>query len=173
MTLGMLQLLAVGFESNEFKGEIVPELQALQDKGLVRLIDLVFVIKDERGQIESIEVSSLSDEDKIRLGMEAGSTLSALAADSTPRRQAMADAGAMAFAADFSVSEEDVEEIAAELPNNSSALLILAEHLWSLPLKQAMINANGTLVGNWIIQPEVLEAMDSQQAAEPAAEGVR
>jgi uncharacterized membrane protein len=86
----------------------------------------------------------------------------------------MAEAGAEAGAEQvleegFGVSDEDIEEIAAEVPNNSSALIMLVEHLWSLPFKQAIINADGRLIGNWIIQPEMLVEMGAELEAEREA----
>jgi uncharacterized membrane protein len=162
----MLQLLVVGFEGNKFSGEIVPELDALRNSGMIRLIDLVFVTKDDEGDVTSVQLSDLSDEEKIEFGMTAGALIGFGAAG-----DAGAEAGAEVGAenvleGDFGVADEDIDEIAAELDANSSALMLLVEHLWSIPMKEAIIHSNGRLIGNWIIQPEMLVEMGAEMAAE-------
>lgn len=170
MTYGMLQLLVIGFPGNKFSGEIVPELNALREKGLVRLIDLVFVIKDESGKVDSLQVSDLTEEQKVDFGMAAG-TLIGLGAGGAEMAEAGAAAGAEnVLEGNFGLSDEDIDEIAAELPNNSSAAVLFVEHLWSIPFKQAVINADGRLVGNWIIQPEMLVEMGAELEAAREAE---
>jgi len=78
-----------------------------------------------------------------------------------------AEAGAQAVLEDgFGITEEDIEEIAVDVPDNSSALIILFEHLWSLPFKEAVINAKGMMLGNWIIQPELFVEMGAELQAE-------
>jgi len=161
----MLQLFAIGFEGNKFTGEIIPELEDVRKRGLVRLIDLVFVTKDESGTVTAIQFSDLTDEEKIELGMEAGALLG-YGAYGPDGVEAGMEAGAIAAAEDFGMSDEDIEEIAAEVPENCSALIVLVEMLWSLPLKQAMLNANGSLLGQWIIQPESLIEMGAELEAQ-------
>jgi len=152
----MLQLLVVGFPGNQFRGEIVPELDAIREKGLARIIDLVFVYKDEDGNVASVQISDLSDEERLKLGITAGA-LFGLREAGEGGIDAGAELGAgLALEGGVRLTDEDIEEIADEIPAGSSALLILFENLWSLPLKQAMLNANGQLIGNWIIQPEQL-----------------
>lgn len=169
MTLGMLQLLAIGFPGNQFRGEIVPELDAIREKGLARIIDLVFVYKDESGAMTAVQFSDLSNEEKVQFGMTAGALLG-LGAGGVEGAEAGAETGALAVLEDgFGITDEDIEEIAAEVPNNSSALIVLFENLWSLPFKQAIINANGQLLGNWIIQPELLVEMGAEAEAEREA----
>ena len=61
MTFGPMQMLIVGFDGNEFKGEILPELRRLGDQDVVRLIDLLLVSKDENGEVTRLEISDLSE----------------------------------------------------------------------------------------------------------------
>jgi uncharacterized membrane protein len=165
MALGMLQLLVIGFEGNQFKGEIIPELDAIREKKLARILDLVFVMKDEGGTVTSAQLTDLTDEEKIRFGMSTGALLG-LGAYGPEGVRAGMEAGAIAAAeGDLTMTDEDIEEIAAEVPNNCSALVIFAEMLWSLPLKQAIMNANGKLLGQWIIQPESLVETGAELAA--------
>ena len=60
MTLGPLEYLVVGFEGNRFTGQILAELRAAQDKGIIHVIDLFAIKKDEQGNVTALELSDLS-----------------------------------------------------------------------------------------------------------------
>jgi uncharacterized membrane protein len=169
MTTGMMQLLAVGFDGNEFNGRIIPELDALRESGIIRLIDLAFVMKDEVGDVATVQISDLTEEEKLEFGIEAGALIGFGAA-----REAGAEIGAEVGAesvleGDFGIGDEDLDEIGEGLANNSSALLMLVEHLWSRPLKQALLDSGAQIIGNWIIQPEMLVEFGEELASEREA----
>src|SRR5947209_599175 len=105
--MGPLEYVEIGFEGNRFTGEILPQVWALQQKGIIRLVDLLFVKKDEQGNIQTNEVSDLSDEDASAYG------------------DLLNDLHGLFTA-------EDVQVIAADLPVNSSAAIALFEHTWAV-----------------------------------------
>src|SRR3954453_9058698 len=146
MALGLLQLVALGFPGNKFRGEIVPELDAITAKGLARIIDLVFVYRDEDGTTATVQFSDLSDDERSVYGITG--SLVGLGASGTDGPAADAALGGeITLEGGLGLTAEDVEEIAQEVPNGSSALIILLEHLWSVPFKQAVANADGRLLG--------------------------
>ena len=59
---GPVQILVVGFDGTTFKGEILPELQRLKEQGIIRLVDMVAVAKDQDGEIFGVELSDLSQD---------------------------------------------------------------------------------------------------------------
>ena len=63
MAFGPVQILVIGFDHPEFKGEIRAELERLRDDDVVRLIDLLVVRKDDDGNIEKLQASDLSQEE--------------------------------------------------------------------------------------------------------------
>lgn len=65
---GPMQLLVIVFENPEFHGQIRREIESVMEKGMIRLIDLLFVWKDEKGNIKSIETTQLDEEERIRFG---------------------------------------------------------------------------------------------------------
>src|SRR3974377_776416 len=82
MTLGPIQFLAVGFDRIDlFTGAIRRELQNLRSRGLIRLIDALFLIKDEDGGITRLEASDLTEEEKEQLGKVLGGLLGRGAAE--------------------------------------------------------------------------------------------
>ena len=109
MTLGPLEYILIGFEGNRFTGQILPELRAARDKGIIRVIDLLLILKDEQGNTAVMELSDLSSEELEQLGPIAGDLLEVL-------------------------EQDDVEAIASNIPNNSSAALLLIEQTWAVGL---------------------------------------
>jgi len=63
MTLGPLEYLIVAFEGNRFSGEILTALHDAQEKGIIRVIDLLVIKKDEQGNVMALELSELSEEE--------------------------------------------------------------------------------------------------------------
>ena len=69
MTFGPIQLIVIGFEDNEhFQGDILRELDAVSSRGVIKLLDLLFVMKDEAGEVISLEMSDLTDEERVEFG---------------------------------------------------------------------------------------------------------
>ena len=62
MTLGPLEYLVVGFEGNRFTGQILSELRAAQEKGIIRVVDLLLLTKDESGNLAAVEMCDMSGE---------------------------------------------------------------------------------------------------------------
>ena len=139
MTLGPLEYLVVGFEGNRFTGQILAELRAAQDKGIIRVIDLLLLTKDESGNFDALELSDLSGEAAEQVGPIAGELLQVLEPD-------------------------DIEAAASQIPNNSSAGLLLFEHTWALGLKQAILNAGGIPLAGGLVAPAVVEMVEAELA---------
>ncbi len=81
MTLGPLEYLVVGFEGNRFTGQILPELRAARENGIIRVVDLLFLTKDDQGNFAASELSDLGKEEAEQFAPLAGDVLSLLAQD--------------------------------------------------------------------------------------------
>ena len=81
MTLGPLEYLMVAFEGNRFTGQIISELRAAQEKGIIRVIDLLVIKKDEQGNVMALELSDLSEEEARPFGFLAGNVLDIFESD--------------------------------------------------------------------------------------------
>ena len=150
MAIGPVQMLIVGFDGPEFKGEILEELTRLKDADIIRLIDLVVVKKDDEGNIETLHTSDLDEDSALEFGAVAGALIGlGMAGDEGAEAGAMAGAEAMA---DGQVFDDDQVWYAADaIPNGTAAGVALIEHRWAIPLRDAIIRANGIpLVDAWI-----------------------
>lgn len=161
---GPVQVLVVGFENGKFSGEILAELRRLREHDIVRLIDLLFVAKDENGEIEAIEHSDLAKDEAEAFGALAGA-LVGLGAAGEEGAEAGAEAGAVA-AADGSILDNEVWYLADAIPPGTSAGVALLEHRWAIPLRDAIVRAGGqTLADEWIHPQDLIAAGAGAAAA--------
>jgi hypothetical protein len=130
---GPLEYIALSFEGNQFKGEILPALAELVEQGTVRIVDLAFIYKDQDGAVTIREVEQLDPEHLVVFNPLV-SEVSGL------------------------VSAGDLEAIGELLPNNSSAALILYENAWAARFAQAVANANGQVVARETVPYELVQA---------------
>ena len=149
MTVGPVQLLVVGFEGGDFKGEILAELDRLRENDVVRLIDLAFVRKDADGKVEKMMRSDLSPQEAEAFGAVVGALIGfGAAGDEGAELGAVEGAAALE---DGHVFDEEVWYVDDAIPNGTAAGVALIEHRWAIPLRDAIIRANGIpLVDEWI-----------------------
>ena len=140
MSRGPVTYLVVEFPGNQFKGEIMPALNELADSGLIRIMDLVVVKKDQDGNLQTIEMSSLS------------------AGEAAAFRGVKADTLGV-------FGEEDIAVLADMLANNTSAGLLLIENLWAAKFTNAIARANGRWVLLESVPAEVIESVLSDTSA--------
>jgi uncharacterized membrane protein len=173
MTLGPMQMLVVSFEGNRFRGEILPELRRLREHDIVRLIDLLVVARDLTGDVEVLQKSDLTPEEAQRFGAVVG-TLIGLGAGGDAGARAGAEAGAAAFEHGVRVESETVWDIAGRIPVGSSAAIVLLEHRWAIPLRDAIGRAQGiSIVDEWVGPEDLIAAgLDTADLA-AAASAVR
>jgi uncharacterized membrane protein len=153
MAIGPVQLIVLGFDHPEFHGEIIAELERLRESGTVRVIDALAVHKDANGEFEVQHLSNLSKDEAIELGSVVGA-LVGLGIEGEEGFVAGAEAGAVAAADGVSVfSDDDAWDVLDDIPNDSAAALILLEHHWAVPLRDAVARAGGYRLGDGFISP--------------------
>jgi hypothetical protein len=133
MPIGPVDVYIVGFPGNKFSGEIVPAIMDLVQAGTIRVLDVLFVMKDADGVVASLSIEDLDpDLGPAFLELE------------------VSDRGVL--------NEEDAEEISEDLAPNSSALLIAYENTWMAPLVSAMMNADAVVIDQIRIPADVVMA---------------
>mgnify|MGYP000904776701 FL=1 len=133
---GPIDYLIVGFDGNKFTGEILRELQTASDAGIISVLALALVSKDENGVVTTVAL----DEDTLEI-------TSSFNLDDTL------------------VSDDDVSEVGELLENNTAAGLLVVEQLWAKGLKQAIVNAGGFLIADGRIHPEAAEELSNEEEA--------
>ncbi len=138
MTIGPVEYIIVGFPGNKFNGEIAPELAKLVDSDTIRVLDLVFIMKDADGNVEHAE---FEDHDDVALFNALEGEVGGL------------------------ISEEDIQYAAAELEPNSSAALLIWEDLWARPFVDALRASGAVLIEGSRIPHDLIEQAESELAA--------
>ena len=167
MAIGPVQLIVLGFSHPEFHGEIIEELEKLRDNDMVKVIDALAVHKDADGNIEVAHLSNLTKEEAIELGSKVGA-LVGLGIEGEEGAEVGAEAGAQAAAEQGvqAFNEEEAWDVVGEIPNDSAAALLLIEHHWAVPLRDAIARAGGRRIADGMIGPYDLLAMGLATAEE-------
>jgi len=132
MTYGPIDFLALEFQTDNLKGEILPALLDLAEKQIVRVIDLVIIQKYEDGSHEAVEMNQLS-----------------------PDMLAVFDP--LHVEVSGMIQVEDIEGIAEKMENGTTAAALLFENLWAVKFKEAVIRADGRLIEQLRVPHEVVE----------------
>jgi uncharacterized membrane protein len=184
MAIGPVQLIVLGFNHPEFHGEIIEELERLRESDTVRVIDALAVHKDAEGAIEVQHLSNLTKDEAIELGTKIGALIG-LGIEGEEGMEAGAEAGAAAVAEGDGVhvfTDEEAWDVLEDIPNDSAAALILLEHHWAVPLRDAIARAGGFRLSDGFISPldlieiglitreEAEQLHGMERAADPAAQ---
>jgi hypothetical protein len=140
MSIGPVELIVIKFPGNQFKGEIAPALTELVESGTIRIIDILFVLKNEDGTVEMVEINDLA------------------ADDYTAFDPLVQDVTGM-------LSEDDVKFFSESMEPNSSAALMLFENAWATRFCDAVLNAKGELVLNERIPKAVIDDFLAEKEA--------
>jgi uncharacterized membrane protein len=162
-----VQLIVLGFNHPDFHGEVIAELQQLRDSDTVRVIDSIVVYKDVNGELETEHLSNLTEQEAIELGSKIGALIG-LGVEGEEGMEAGALAGAEEAAAEgINVfGDADAWDVLEDIPNDSAAALILLEHHWAVPLRDAIARAGGFRISDGFISPLDLVAIGLMSAEE-------
>lgn len=131
--LGPVDWIVVEFPGSRFRGEIVPELKELEDRGIVRILDLLLIRKTEEGTLDYYELGDLDEEE-------------------------VGDLRVYETALAVILSAEDVEAVAAAVEPGSTAAVLVWENTWAAPFGSAVRRAGGQLAASGRIPVQALLA---------------
>lgn len=172
MAFGPIQILAFGFPSTAgFEGRIAEELIKLSDAGIIRIVDALAVIAED-DEVDVLRVSDLDEAQREELGAEIGALIG-LGAGGIDGFVEGAMAGAeVVEEGGLGIIEDITQDLVDELPDDSAALLLIIEHAWAVPLREAVVDAGGILMGNQWIGAQGLVALGAalREEADRAAD---
>lgn len=163
MALGPVQILVIGYGADaQFTGAALDELKRLTEHDVVRLVDLLFVHKNEDGSVEKIELTDTHE--LAKLGAVAGALIGFGAAG-----EEGAEVGAL-VGAESAVDEGSVFDsaevwyVADAIPEGMSAAVAVIEHRWAIPLRDAVIASGGVALADEWLHPQDLLALGVEAA---------
>jgi hypothetical protein len=137
--MGPIDYIVVEFPGNRMTGEGLPLLVDLVDRGLIRILDLMFVRKDEDGSVVGLEIADLTGDGALDLAVFEGASSGLL-------------------------GEDDIEEAASALEPGNSAGILVYENLWAAPFATALRRGGAQMVASGRIPvPAVLAALDATE----------
>lgn len=134
---GPIDFVVIGFDGNKFDGSILSALGDAVDSGVIDLIALAVVIKDEAGEVAKVAIADLGDEYIVAYSDEHGLS-------------------------DELVGQDDIDEVADLLEPNTAAGILVVEQLWAKPLKEAITSAGGYLIADGRIHPEAAAELNEK-----------
>jgi len=134
MSYGPIDFIALEFQTDQLTGESLPALLELVQKGIVRVIDLVIILKDQEGETQVLEIEELA-----------------------PKTLAIFDPLEVEISGIIQV--EDIELIAEQMEANTTAALLLIENLWAIKFGEAVTRSSGRMVMYDRIPFEVVNEM--------------
>jgi uncharacterized membrane protein len=153
MAIGPVQLIVLGFSHPDFHGEVIAELERLRESDTVRVIDALAVYKDAKGDVEVEHLSNLTKDEAIELGSKVGA-LVGLGIEGEEGAEEGARYGAEKAAKDgIDVFGDEEWDVIGDIPNDSAAALLLLEHHWAVPLRDAIARAGGFRISDGFISP--------------------
>jgi uncharacterized membrane protein len=167
MEFGPLQLFVIGFTDPQLDGSIVAALEDARDAGLIRVVDFLGVYKDEDGNVMAAEGTQLTEDEAISYGAWVGA-LVGLGAGGEAGAEMGAIVGAMGAVDEYEygLDEEALASIAEDIPAGGAGLMLVIEHRWMIPVRDAMRAQGGILIAQDFLNPEALIAFGAQVALE-------
>ncbi len=160
MTIGPLQLLVVGFVDPKLDGSVLGALADASDAGMIRVVDLLGVYKGEDGTVLAAEATDLTEDEAITYGAWVGALIG-LGAGGVEGAEAGAIAGAI-HAMDeyeYGIDADGLATIADDIPAGGAGMLLVIEHTWAIPLRDAIRASGGIMIAQDFLSPEALIAI--------------
>jgi Family of unknown function (DUF6325) len=137
--MGPIDYILVEWPGRQPNGEVAPHLIDLVDRGLIRILDLTFIAKDEDGTIRGLEIADVGDE--------------------------VTELSVFEGASSGLLSDEDVEEAGGVMEPGTSAALLVFENVWAAPFATAVRRSGGQLAASGRIPVQaILAALDAAEA---------
>lgn len=156
--LGPVQMLVLGFAEPNFTGAIAAELDRLRQLDFIRIVDALVVEKDDAGDIAALQVSDLAPDEATEMGAVIGALIGYAEGGDDEAVIEGAVAGAAAMEDGHLIPDEEVWYVADAIPAGSAAAIILIEHLWAVPLRDAIVSAGGmALADRWIHASDLVD----------------
>jgi len=146
MDIAPLEYIVIGLQDHQhIASELLPELNVIQENGLIRVIDLLFISKALDGTATIQEISQLSEEEQ------------------QPYTSLQENLTGL-------LTKQDVEHLAGEVAPGMVAVVVLLEHVWTISLVEAVRKAGGVLFTGGMVTPEALTQVSAELAAQASAE---
>lgn len=138
--MGPIDYIVLEWPGRQPQGEVAPLIIDLVDRGIIRILDVAFMVKREDGTVDSIELGELN-------GDSGGF-------------------GEFEGASSGLIGQDDLEEAATALEPGTSAAVLIWENRWAAPVAVALRRSGGQLVATGRIPIQsIVASLDAVEAA--------
>jgi hypothetical protein len=138
--MGPIDYLLVEWPGRQPNGELAPHLVDLVERGLIRVLDLAFITKDEEGNVAGLEIAEIGGE--------------------------VAELSIFEGASSGLLSDQEIGEAGSVLEPGTAAALLVFENTWAAPFASALRRSGGQLVASGRVPVQsVLAALDAAESA--------
>ncbi len=165
MTIGPLQLLVFGFVDPKLDGSMLGALADASASGMIKVVDVLGVYKDEDGTVLAAEATDLTEDEAMIYGAWVGALIGLGAGG-----EAGAEVGAVAGAIhamdeyEYGIDADGLATIADDIPPGGAGMLLVIEHTWAIPLRDALRASGGVMIAQDFLSPEALIAVGAAAA---------
>ncbi len=171
MTVGPVQVIIFGFDrTDQFRGEVLEELANLRGRGLIRLLDLFLALKNDNGDILAVELDDLTEQESVEFGAVVGK-LMGVSSVSAGELAASATENILAAASQsVGLDYKGLRQVVLDLPPGKAFGVLMFEHTWAIPLRDALRRAGGVPLAQGFITEEALLMVGEELRAIAEAE---
>jgi uncharacterized membrane protein len=171
MTVGPVQVIVFGFErTDKFRGEILEELKSLRGRGLIRLIDLFVAIKSPDGKIIGTELNGLTEQETVEFGQVIGKLLGVSNMEPGEVTAEAVEKTLAAASHSIGLDYQGLNQLVKDLEPGKAFGVLMFEHTWAIPLRDAIRRAGGVPLAQGFITPEALIMVGEELRAIAEAE---
>ena len=157
MTVGPVQVIFFGFDrTDQFRGEVLEELASLRGRGLIRLIDLFVALKDASGEIAAVELNDLTEDESVEFGQVVGKLLGVSNASAGELAAGAIENILAAASHSVGLDYPGLRKVVEDLPPGQAFGVLMFEHTWAIPLRDAIRRAGGIPLAQGFLTPEAL-----------------
>jgi uncharacterized membrane protein len=171
MTVGPVQVIIFGFDrTDQFRGEVLEELANLRGRGLIRLLDLFLALKDHSGEIVAVELNDLSEQESVEFGRLVGKLLGVSSVSAGELAASAVENMLAAASHSVGLDYQGLRHVVEGLPPGKAFGVLMFEHTWAIPLRDAIRRAGGVPLAQGFITPEALLMVGEELRAIAEAE---
>ncbi len=157
MTIGPVQVILFGFDrTDQFRGEVLEELASLRGRGMIRLIDLFVALKDASGEIIAVELNDLTEQESVEFGQVVGKLLGVSNASAGELAAGAIETVLASASHSVGLDYPGIRKVVEDLPPGKAFGVLMFEHTWAIPLRDAIRRAGGIPLAQGFITPEAL-----------------
>lgn len=171
MTVGPVQVIIFGFDRiDQFHGEVLEELSKLRGRGLIRLIDIFLAAKTQSGEVVAREMTGLTAEESVEFGNVVGKLLGLSETNPADVNAEAIEKTLAAASHSIGLDYQGIKKVVENLPPGKAFGVLMFEHTWAIPLRDAIRRAGGIPLAQGFMTPETLVLVGEELRAISEAE---